>query len=132
MKIYNCLHCGAENKAGHSKSNKFCNNKCQNDYQIQVKIDKWLEEGNWVTKNKQLPPWMKRYVRDRDGCCTSCGISEWNGAPIVLDVDHIDGMYTNNNIDNLRSLCPNCHSQTDTYKNRNYGSGRTLAGILKI
>jgi len=47
--------------------------------------------------------------------CSICGISEWNNAKIVLHLDHIDGDNTNNLIHNLRLLCPNCHSQTETY-----------------
>lgn len=46
-----------------------------------------------------------------------CGISdEWNGKPIQLHVDHVDGDWLNNLIDNLRFLCPNCHSQEPTNK----------------
>lgn len=55
--------------------------------------------------------------------CSGCGIAgEWNGQPIVLEVDHIDGKHCNNNKENLRFLCPNCHSQTVTskpWKNKN-------------
>lgn len=43
--------------------------------------------------------------------CFTCGLSEWLGSPIVLDVDHIDGNCLNNHIDNLQLLCPNCHRQ---------------------
>ncbi|MBZ0285472.1 MAG: HNH endonuclease [Anaerolineae bacterium] len=53
--------------------------------------------------------------------CGICGISEWMEAPIRLELDHIDGNADNNNLDNLRVLCPNCHSQTDTYKGANAG-----------
>lgn len=127
MKTFECLNCGKVNPKQHSTANKYCNNTCQAEYQSKQKVDKWLAEGNWVTKNKQLTPWIKRYIRNRDNnCCTCCGISEWNGDPITLEVDHIDGDYRNNNEGNLRSLCPNCHSQTDTYKARNTGNGRTL------
>lgn len=48
--------------------------------------------------------------------CSSCGLgNEWNGKFISLQLDHKDGDRCNNQIDNLRILCPNCHSQTDTF-----------------
>lgn len=55
-------------------------------------------------------------------CCSICGISSWQDAPIVLQLDHINGTNNDNRIENLRLLCPNCHSQTDSYggKNRKY------------
>lgn len=52
--------------------------------------------------------------------CSACGLgSGWNGAPLVHHLDHVDGDTTNNSIENLRLLCPNCHSQTPTYAGRN-------------
>lgn len=125
MKYYNCLTCGKENKSGYSKKNKYCNNKCQNEYQYRQRVKKWLEEGvQW--NDYGIPPWVKRYLAERDGYkCSECGIDEWNGKPIVLECDHIDGDHQNNHEDNLRLLCPNCHSQTDTYKARNTGKGRS-------
>lgn len=51
--------------------------------------------------------------------CSICGISDWMNKPISLHLDHIDGDRTNNTLENLRWLCPNCHSQTDTYAGRN-------------
>lgn len=42
--------------------------------------------------------------------CVSCGIDEWNGQKLVLEIDHIDGQYWNNQQSNLQFLCPNCHS----------------------
>lgn len=48
--------------------------------------------------------------------CDVCGISEWNGKPIVCQLHHIDGNNNNNNIENLQILCPNCHSQTENYR----------------
>lgn len=47
--------------------------------------------------------------------CLICGLSEWLGKPLVLQVDHIDGDDRNNTLENLRLLCPNCHTQTDTW-----------------
>lgn len=54
--------------------------------------------------------------------CKVCSIGTmWNGKPIRLQIDHCDGNPINNTVDNLRFLCPNCHSQTDTYGSRNIG-----------
>jgi len=51
--------------------------------------------------------------------CFICGLSSWQGGPIVLHLDHINGQNTDNSLSNLRLLCPNCHSQTSTYCGRN-------------
>jgi hypothetical protein len=48
--------------------------------------------------------------------CSICGISSWNEKKINLDIDHIDSDNTNNLKENIRFVCPNCHSQTDNYK----------------
>lgn len=51
--------------------------------------------------------------------CSECGIDEWRGYPITLALDHINGDSRDNFRENLRFLCPNCHSQTETYGGRN-------------
>lgn len=50
--------------------------------------------------------------------CKVCGLTEWLGAPLSLQLDHINGSHDDNRIDNLRLLCPNCHSQTPTFAGR--------------
>jgi 5-methylcytosine-specific restriction endonuclease McrA len=47
--------------------------------------------------------------------CAECGLSSWRGRPLPLHLDHINGDHTDNRIENLRILCPNCHSQTETW-----------------
>lgn len=68
----------------------------------------------------------------KEDMCESCGLVYWKGEKISLHLDHIDGDHTNHKLNNLRILCPNCHSQTDTYcaKNKN-AIGYTKIEILK-
>ncbi|MGW5214683.1 HNH endonuclease signature motif containing protein [Streptomyces sp. NPDC004051] len=64
---------------------------------------------------------LKRAIRELglDERCALCGIEPvWLGEPLPLEVDHIDGNWRNNRIENLQLLCPNCHSTTDTYRGR--------------
>jgi hypothetical protein len=51
--------------------------------------------------------------------CAICCINDWNGKSLNLELDHIDGNRQNHMLSNLRLLCPNCHSQTDTYRAKN-------------
>ena len=51
--------------------------------------------------------------------CEMCGITEWNGQPTPTELDHINGVRTDNRLENLRILCPNCHAQTKTYRGKN-------------
>lgn len=51
--------------------------------------------------------------------CTSCGVGEiWNGHPLTLTLEHINGIWNDHRRENLTILCPNCHSQTSTYAGR--------------
>ena len=57
--------------------------------------------------------------------CVSCGnTGEWNGKPLTLQLDHKNGDHSDHSLENLRFLCPNCHSQTETFSGRNakYGA----------
>lgn len=51
-------------------------------------------------------------------CCAKCGIDKWNSEPIVLELNHINGNNMDNRIKNLEILCPNCHSQTSTFRGK--------------
>ncbi len=66
---------------------------------------------------------LKNRIRKRnmiEYVCAICGIGpEWQGKPMPLILDHINGVYNDNRLENLRFVCSNCDSQLDTYKSRN-------------
>jgi 5-methylcytosine-specific restriction endonuclease McrA len=66
----------------------------------------------------------------RDGTlgtgCHICGLDEWLGEPISLQLDHINGDGKDHRLENLRFLCPNCHSQTDTFCGKNKKKSRVV------
>ena len=58
--------------------------------------------------------------------CAACGLTHWRGGRIPLELDHIDGDRENNELHNVRLVCPNCHALTPTYRGRNKRLKRTL------
>jgi 5-methylcytosine-specific restriction endonuclease McrA len=67
----------------------------------------------------------RRIILEQNGKCNHCGIDKWNDKPIVLELEHIDGNHSNNERENLEAICPNCHSQTDTWRGKNKTNKRT-------
>lgn len=71
----------------------------------------------------------RRVLEEQDHRCNKCGISEWQGVKITLELDHIDGNTQNNARLNLEGLCPNCHSITDTWRGRNKPSRNGVSEV---
>lgn len=59
-----------------------------------------------------------RLIKELGHQCRKCERTTWNDLPITLELEHIDGNNRNNSRENLTLLCPNCHSQTPTWRNR--------------
>jgi 5-methylcytosine-specific restriction endonuclease McrA len=108
-----------------------------------ISIAHWIDRRTIKGKKKYIPKkplsevlienstYSSHALRDRlikdqliDYKCAICGmINEWCGSQLSLQMDHINGINNDNRLENLRFLCPNCHSQTSTF------GGRKLKGI---
>jgi hypothetical protein len=123
-----CHHCNEKFKitsTTQSRRRKFCSSSCRAEHLRKIKTNERIRRGEVTTS-----PTLKRYVAERDGeQCSKCGIMGWNNETLVFQLDHIDGDPSNNKPDNLRLLCPNCHSQTPTFGYRNRGNGRRTRGL---
>ena len=126
---YSCLYCGKENAyKGVQYANKYCDNVCSAAHASHLHKQKWLAGELKVIER----PTLRRYLgEDRGYKCEVCSISDWQGKPITLQVDHINGDAGNNEPDNIRLICPNCHSQTDSFGGGNKGFGRAARGLAR-
>ena len=81
------------------------------------KIEEILVENSTYQSYKL----KKRLIAEgiKKSVCESCGQSEWLEQPIPLELHHINGNNSDNRLENLRILCPNCHALTDSYRGKN-------------
>lgn len=118
-----CKKCSKELKSG-----IWCSKDCQTIFRREEKIKLWLEgKHNGMRGKTSTAYWIKYYLKkERGNKCEQCGWGEENKHTnlVPIELDHIDGDFTNNAIKNLRLLCPNCHSLTESYKGGNKNKGR--------
>jgi hypothetical protein len=115
----------------------YCSNQCQRDCDYKQYIEKWKSgdvNGGRGINAKNISRHLIRYLRDKYSICSLCG---WNiihpkTGRVPLEIDHIDGNSENNQEDNLRLICPNCHSLSSNFRNLNRGSGRSWRRLKYI
>ena len=88
-----------------------------------AKVERQIDVNKLFSKNsKHTRNVLRRYILKHELVpykCAICGAVEWQGKTLSLELDHINGVNNDNRLENLRFLCPNCHSQTTTYGSRN-------------
>ena len=111
--------CGNPECNNLTKNKTFCCNKCQGRYAQLQMIEKFLK-GKLTDGTIRCETIRGYLIEKQGGICTICKMPPiWNSSPIVFIVDHIDGNYENNSPENMRAICPNCNSQTDTFGSKN-------------
>jgi hypothetical protein len=143
-----CLFCG-KGLPYHKSAGKFCDKTCSAKYNNRLPT-RHKEPKLCVNCGKPVAERHNKYCSDciakhvynrpksfgdakdhvarkrilletRGHRCERCGLAEWLGQPIPLEVHHVDGDSDNNTEQNLQLLCPNCHAFTDNYKGANKG-----------
>lgn len=82
---------------------------------VRGKVPKTPEEVFVVDRTISHGIVKRNFIRLVDYQCSICNISDWLGIPLTLELDHINGVNYDHRLENLRLICPNCHSQTPTH-----------------
>lgn len=118
---YICMGCGILFDGG-NRTRKYCSNNCQTGFRWKIIVSQ-IEDGNITLRHVNY----RKYLIEKYGAkCSLCGWDKVNSTSntVPIELDHIDGNSENNQLTNLRLVCPNCHSLQSTYKGLNKGNGR--------
>ena len=119
-----CPTCGA---VVPTRKKRYCTIKCHHEFLFRKRVAQ-LENGNYPPF-RTTSYFVRRYlIRSLGERCSKCGWAEKHPTTgnVPVEIEHIDGDWQNNAIDNLTLLCPNCHALTPTYRALNRGRGRPL------
>lgn len=80
-------------------------------------LQEYLEKSTDIQSNKVRKKLLTEGYKEHK--CENCGLTQWLGQPIPLELHHKDGNHNNNTLENYILLCPNCHAFTDSYRGKN-------------
>lgn len=122
--VRECEGCNKPFKGTHSQ--KFCERNCKFRSEALGKVNAWLngDHDSAQSTDGSIKGWAREYlIKEVHYACSICRWSEVSAnGTIPLEIDHIDGNWKNSARENLRVLCPNCHSLTKNYKIYNVGN----------